>query len=187
MRKIIGASPVLLLTATPIQNSLAELWALVQYVDPTGTLLGTKSVFENVFCAGGDARGVAAEQAQELRRRLGSVIQRTLRRQAQEFLDKPFVGRRAQLFEYRMSPAERALYDDVTDYLLSPQLYAFHGRSRQLLLLGFHRRMASSTAALAASLDRVASRLRALLEGDGDSETLTAFMGDHRVHAEKAR
>ena len=178
VRKIIGASPVLLLTATPIQNSLAELWALVQYVDPTGTLLGTKPVFEDVFCAGGDGRGVAAEQAQELKRRLGTVIQRTLRRQAQEFLDKPFVGRHAQLFEYRMSPAERALYDDVTDYLLSPQLYAFHGRSRQLLLLGFHRRMASSTAALAASLDRVASRLRAMLEGDSDPGTLTAFTGD---------
>ena len=178
MRKIIGASPVLLLTATPIQNSLAELWGLVQYVDPTGTLLGTKPVFENVFCAGGDGRGVAAEQAQELKRRLGSVIQRTLRRQAQEFLDKPFVGRRAQLFEYRMGPAERALYDNVTDYLLSPQLYAFHGRSRQLLLLGFHRRMASSTAALAASLDRVAGRLRALLEGDSDPGTLLAFAGD---------
>ena len=178
VRKIIGPSPVLLLTATPIQNSLTELWALVQYVDPTGTLLGAKPVFEDVFCASGDRRGVAAEQAQELRRRLGTVIQRTLRRQAQEFLDKPFVGRRAQLFDYRMSPAERALYDDVTDYLLSPQLYAFHGRSRQLLLLGFHRRMASSTAALAASLDRVASRLRAMLEGGSDSGTLTAFAGD---------
>ncbi len=99
MREVIGASPVVLLTATPIQNSLAELWGLVQYVDPTGTLLGTKPVFEDVFCAGGDGRGVAAEQARELRRRLGTVIQRTLRRQAQEFLDKPFVGRRAQLFD----------------------------------------------------------------------------------------
>ena len=178
MRKVIGASPVVLLTATPIQNSLDELWGLVQYVDPTGTLLGTKPVFEDVFCAGGDGRGVAAEQARELRRRLGTVIQRTLRRQAQEFLDKPFVGRRAQLFEYRMSSAERTLYDDVTDYLLRPRLHAFQGRSRQLLLLGFHRRMASSTAALAASLDRVASRLRARLAGESDPETATAFTGD---------
>ena len=170
----------MLLTATPIQNSLAELWGLVQYVDPTGTLLGTKPVFEDVFCAGGDGRGVAAEQARELRRRLGTVIQRTLRRQAQEFLDKPFVGRRAQLFEYRMSAAERTLYDDVTDYLLRPRLHAFQGRSRQLLL-GFHRRMASSTAALAASLDRVASRLRARLAGDSDPETATAFTGTSRT------
>ena len=165
VREIIGASPVLLLTATPIQNSLSELWGLVQYVDPSGTLLGDKPTFEKVFCAR-DGRTVAVEQAEELKRRLNTVVQRTLRRQAQEFLDKPFVGRRAQLFEYTMSAAERALYDDVTDYLLRPQLHAFGGRSRQLLLLGFHRRMASSTRALAASLERVAGRLRDMLDGE---------------------
>ena len=165
VREIIGASPVLLLTATPIQNSLSELWGLVQYVDPSGTLLGDKPTFEKVFCAR-DGRTVAVEQAEELKRRLNTVVQRTLRRQAQEFLDKPFVGRRAQLFEYTMSAAERALYDDVTDYLLRPRLHAFEGRSRQLLLLGFHRRMASSTAALAASLERVAGRLRDMLDGE---------------------
>ena len=121
VRRVIGASPVLLLTATPIQNSLRELWGLVQYVDPSGTLLEDKPVFEDVFCAD-DGRGVATHQSEELRRRLSSVVQRTLRRQVQEFLDRPFVGRRAQLFEYRMSPDERALYDDVTDYVLSPTL-----------------------------------------------------------------
>ncbi len=175
--KIIGASPVLLLTATPIQNSLAELWGLVQYVDPTGTLLGDKPVFENVFCKDGDGRRVAAEQADELRNRLATVVKRTLRRQAQEFLDRPFVGRRARLFEYAMSQEERALYDDVTDYLLEPELYAFPGSSRQLLMLGFRRRMASSTAALAASLDRVAERLEGLLAG-------TAAAGDTTDYAD---
>ena len=176
VRQIIGAAPVLLLTATPIQNSLNELWGLVQYVDPTGTLLGEKPVFEDVFCAD-DGRGVATEQSEELKRRLGTVVQRTLRRQAQEFLDKPFVGRRAQLFEYRMSVDERALYDDVTAYLLSPRLHAFRGSARQLLLLGFHRRMASSTAALAKSLERVATRLRGLLEGD-DVDAAGSFAAD---------
>ena len=173
VREIIGASPVLLLTATPIQNSLSELWGLVQYVDPSGTLLGDKPTFEKVFCAR-DGRTVVVEQAEELTRRLDTVVQRTLRRQAQAFLDKPFVGRRAQLFEYTMSPAERALYDDVTDYLLRPRLYAFEGRSRQLLLLGFHRRMASSTEALAASLERVAARLRNMLDGKPSDEDLFA-------------
>ena len=165
VRQVIGAAPVLLLSATPIQNSLDELWGLVQYVDPTGTLLGAKPVFEKVFCAD-DGRGVAAAQSEELKRRLGTVVQRTLRRQAQEFMEQPFVSRQARLFEYRMSAAERALYDDVTTYLLSPRLHAFSGSARQLLLLGFHRRMASSTAALAASLERVAERLRGLLRGD---------------------
>ena len=64
-----------------------------------------------------------------------------------------------------MSVEEKRLYDDVTNYLLSPSLNAFQGRSRQLLLIGFHRIMASSTAALANSLERVAGRLRRMRQG----------------------
>lgn len=164
LREVLNAShtPVLLLTATPMQNNLAELWGLVQYVDPLGTLLGDLATFRETFC-GVDDRQVAEGQEEELRNRLRIVLQRTLRRDAQDFLEKPFVGREARLFEYTMSPRERALYDDVTQYLLEPSIFAFQGRHRQLLLLGFHRRMASSTRALAASLERVAARLRRML------------------------
>lgn len=184
LKRALGMSPVLLLTATPIQNSLAELWGLVHYVDPSGTLLGDLPTFRALFAAssreGGDRR-LAEGTAPELRRRLAQVVQRTLRRQAQDFLDKPFVGRAARTFEYEMSTDERALYDDVTRYLLSPSLQAFRGSHRALLLLGFHRRMASSKAALAASLKNVETRLERMLRGDrvdeGD-ETARAFESD---------
>ncbi len=181
VRELIGPAPVLLMTATPIQNSLAELWALVQYVEPTQTLLGDLPTFKKLFCEGKDARQLADGQDGELRRRLSGVVKRTLRRQAQEFLEQPFVGRRAQLFKYKMHPEELRLYNDVTAYLLQPDLCAFRGRSRQLLLLGFHRLLASSTAALAKSLVRVAARLKKQLHGaaeDGADETGRAFMDD---------
>ena len=84
---------LLLLTATPIQNSLSELWGLVQYVEPTGTLLGDLGTFRAVFC-GADDRELREDQAQELRRRLATVCRRTLRRQAQPFMRRPFVDRR---------------------------------------------------------------------------------------------
>ena len=164
VREAIGSAPVLLLTATPIQNSLAELWGLVQYVEPTGTLLGSLETFRKVFCPGDDAT-IAEGQEEELRRRMAAVCQRTLRRQAQEFMERPFVQRHCRLFEYRMAPDERALYDDVTRWLLEPDLCAFAGGSRHLLLLGFHRRMASSTKALAASLEKVGSRLERIAQG----------------------
>src|SRR5690349_16839285 len=46
LRELLGGrTPALLLTATPLSNSLAELWALVQYVDRGGTLLGDLSTF----------------------------------------------------------------------------------------------------------------------------------------------
>jgi adenine-specific DNA-methyltransferase len=161
VRGFLRSSPVLLLTATPMQNSLAELWGLVQYVEPTGTLLGDIATFRKVFCADDD-KTLVPGQEHELQRRLAVVLQRTLRRQAQEFLDRPFTQRRCRLYEYAMSDDERLLYDDVTEYLLQPSLYAFSGRQRRLLLIGFHRRMASSIPALAASLENVATRLRRL-------------------------
>jgi adenine-specific DNA-methyltransferase len=160
-------TPVLLLTATPIQNSLLELWGLVHYVDPTGTLLGDLATFRQIFCPTDD-RVLAEGQEHELQRRLGTVLQRTLRRQAQEFMSAPFMRRQAQLFEYTMSPEERSLYDDVTAYLLEPSLYAFRGKQRQLLLIAFHRGMASSLRALSRSLEKVADRLRRLRDGRHD-------------------
>jgi hypothetical protein len=164
VRGFLRTTPVLLLTATPMQNSLAELWGLVQYVEPSGTLLGDIATFRKVFCDEDD-RALVPGQEHELQRRLGMVLRRTLRRQAQEFLDRPFTQRRCRLYEYAMSDDERELYDDVTEYLLQPSLHAFSGRQRRLLLIGFHRRMASSIEALAASLENVAARLRRMQAG----------------------
>jgi Helicase conserved C-terminal domain/SNF2-related domain len=168
VRSFLRTSPVLLLTATPMQNSLAELWGLVQYVEPTGTLLGDITTFRQVFCADDD-RILVPGQEHELQRRLAQVLQRTLRRQAQEFLDRPFTERRCRLYEYEMSSDERSLYDDVTEYLLQPSLYAFTGSQRRLLLIGFHRRMASSIPALASSLQNVVGRLRQMAVGRGEA------------------
>ena len=177
VRGFLRSTPVLLLTATPMQNSLAELWGLVQYVEPTGTLLGDIATFREVFCDEDD-RTLVPGQEHELQRRLAIVLQRTLRRQAQEFLDRPFTQRRCRLYEYAMSDAERSLYDDVTEYLLEPSLYAFAGRQRRLLLIGFHRRMASSIPALAASLENVASRLRRLQRGLPSDDTVINTLRD---------
>jgi hypothetical protein len=171
--------PVLLLTATPLQNSLAELWALVRFVDPNGTLLGDITTFRQTFCAHDD-RILLAGQGPELQRRMRVVLFRTLRRQAQQFLDKPFVSRQARLFEYPMQADERSLYEDVTTFLMSRRLAAFSGRQRRLLLIGFHRRMASSTAALASSLEKVAERLDRMSKGMpvDDEALVTEFTAD---------
>lgn len=188
LREVIkrSGSPVVLLTATPIQNSLAELWGLVQYVEPTGTLLGRLPTFREVFCEGGD-RNVLPEQAGELRRRLQTVLQRTLRRQAQEFLQVPFVERHSRVFHYAMSPEEQALYADVTSWLMREHLYAFRGKQRHLLLISFHRRMASSLAALAESLQRVAQRLRDRLARRGHvvSDDSTQFLQEMAADLEE--
>ncbi len=172
-----GQVKTLLLTATPIQNSLLELWSLAQYVEPTGTLLGDLPTFRATFC-GDDGRTVVPGRERALRDRLAVICQRTLRRQAQPFMKRAFVGRHARTFDYAMSKDERALYDDVTQYLLRPNLQAFRGSHRTLLLLGFHRRMGSSVRALAASLRRVEKRLSQMLEGREDKLAAVTFFHD---------
>lgn len=175
VKQALSGTPMLLLTATPIQNTLTEMWGLVQYVEPTGTLLGDLGTFRSVFCDGDDRR-IRPGQDDELKRRLATVCQRTLRRQAQAFMAKAFTQRTARLFEYSMSPQESQLYDDVTAYLLDPKTLAFRGTHRRLLLIGFHRRMGSSVVALADSLQAVADRLRRKLSGGAD--TLQLFAAD---------
>ena len=179
VRGFLRTAPVLLLTATPMQNSLAELWGLVQYVEPTGTLLGDIETFRRVFCPTDD-RTLIPGQEHELQRRLAMVLQRTLRRQAQEFLERKFTQRRCRLYEYKMSDAERSLYEDVTEYLMRPSLHAFAGAQRRFLLIGFHKRMASSLPALASSLENVATRLRRLSSGQqaGDGDEMLRDLDD---------
>ena len=175
VKQALTGTPMLLLTATPIQNSLTEMWGLVQYVEPTGTLLGDLGTFRTVFCDGDDRR-IRPGQHDELKRRLAMVCQRTLRRQAQAFMAKAFTQRTARLFEYSMSPDEAQLYDEVTAYLLDPKTLAFRGSHRRLLLISFHRRMGSSIVALADSLQAVADRLRKTLTGATD--TLRLFQSE---------
>jgi superfamily II DNA or RNA helicase len=185
VRSFLRSTPVLLLTATPIQNNLTELWGLIQYVEPTGTLLGNLRTFRDVFCDGDD-RTLVRGQDDELRRRIETVVQRTLRRQAQDFLERPFVARHAQIFEYSMTAREKLLYDQVTAYLLEPQLFAFRGNQRRLLLIGFHRLMGSSIAALTASLRKVAARLDRMLAGHtpDQANTLLDDLEDDEMQVE---
>ena len=111
----------------------------MQYVDPLGTLLGDLPTFREVFC-GADDRQLAPGQEDELRSRLRSVLQRTLRRQAQVFLEKPFVGRQARLFEYAMSAGRRSRSTTTSRTISwSRASSRSQGSHRQLLLLSFHR------------------------------------------------
>jgi hypothetical protein len=158
-----AGTPVLLLTATPIQNHLVELWGLVQYVERTNELLGDLPTFRELFCSDGDRTLHESLQA-ELQRRLATVQQRTLRKQAQEFLEFPFVERQAKVIEYSMSDEERAIYEGVTAWLMDPYICSFSSKSSRLLQIGFHRRMGSSLAALQASLEKVVARLESQLD-----------------------
>ncbi len=157
LKLVTSRSPVILLTATPLQNSLLELWSLVHYVDPSGVTLGALNEFSSNFCTQ-DGRALKEGTEAELRSRLSNVICRTLRQDAQPFLKQKFTARHCETINFNMEKAEAELYDAVSSWLDRP-MAAFPNRNRRMIALLLRRRMGSSVPALKSTLDRIRLRL----------------------------
>jgi superfamily II DNA/RNA helicase len=140
----------LLLTATPLQNSLLELFGLVGIIDEH--IFGDIKSFRTQF-----ARLDSDADFQSLRDRLKPICQRTLRRQVLEYI--PFTNRIALVEEFVPSDAEQKLYNLVSDYLQRQNLYALPASQRQLMTLILRRLLASSTFAIAGTLEGLANKL----------------------------
>jgi SNF2 family DNA or RNA helicase len=141
---------MLLLTATPVQNDMEELFNLVSLLTPGQ--LHTYDRFLERFVGSRDLRVPA--RVPELRERLKGVMVRNRRGIA--FTLPP---RRVHSLRVRLSPAERRLYDDVTGFVRE----AFWSRSgrlpwtARLTLIVLQREIGSSTFAVAATLGRLAN------------------------------
>lgn len=140
----------LLLTATPLQNSLLELFGLVSIIDEH--IFGDIKSFRTQF-----ARLESDADFQSLRDRLKPICQRTLRRQVLEYI--PFTNRIALVEVFVPTDAEQKLYNLVSDYLQRENLYALPASQRQLMTLILRRLLASSTFAIAGTLDGLANKL----------------------------
>lgn len=108
IKTAVAHAPKLLLTATPLQNSLMELYGLVSVIDDYtfGDLKSFKSRF---------ARLTNADNFDDLKERLKPVCKRTLRRQVLEYVK--YTNRIPITQEFYPSEAEQRLYDLVSDYL----------------------------------------------------------------------
>ncbi len=157
LKHLIGERPVILLTATPLQNSLLELWSLVRFVDPSGIALGDLHEFNRLFCVS-KGRELREGTEIELRSRLSGSVCRTLRADAQPFLRTPFTKRRCETINFSMEAAERELYQAVSDWLEGP-IAAYRSRNRRMITLLLRRRMGSSVFALSSSLNKIRQRL----------------------------
>ncbi|RMW98555.1 DEAD/DEAH box helicase [Allofranklinella schreckenbergeri] len=143
-----------LLTATPLQNTLLELYGLVSLIDER--VFGDLESFRTQFGA------KATEQSlHKLRQRLAPVCQRTLRRQVQPYVS--YTRRKAIVQEFTPSADEQALSSQVADYLRRPSLKALPEGQRQLISLVLWKLLASSSHAIAGALGTMAQRLRTVL------------------------
>lgn len=144
----------ILLTATPLQNNLTELYGLISIIDETH--FGGEHAFKAQYAS---AAGDPVAQ-QLLRERLAPICNRTLRRQVQEAGHIDFRKRHARTFKFAPDEAEQQLYDVLSAYLQDPDTIAYGGRTNALVLLQARKVLGSSTFAVAQYLDGLAARLR---------------------------
>lgn len=157
----------LLLTATPLQNNLQELFGLVSFLD--------ERVFGDVkaFRARYQSREVAERELGDLRERLRPLCQRTLRRQVTEYIR--FTNRIPFTQDFTPSRAEQELYDLVSEYLQRDTLHALPERLRPLMTMILRKLMASSTFAIAGTLNAMAERLQTQAVEEILAEDFEAF------------
>ncbi|QRP64401.1 DEAD/DEAH box helicase family protein [Rhodanobacter sp. FDAARGOS 1247] len=165
-----------LLTATPLQNTLLELYGLVSMIDDR--VFGDLDSFRSQFSQ--PSEGALAS----LRSRLGSVCKRTLRRQVQQYVS--YTARRAILQEFTPSVGEQELSRLVGDYLRRPSLKALPDGQRQLISLVLWKLLASSSHAIAGALDTMANRLQGVLDEAPEVDLSEALDQDYESLDETA-
>ena len=141
----------LLLTATPLQNSLVELFGLSTLIDEH--LFGDLNAFRAQYASAGSS-------ITDLRQRLATFCKRTLRNQVTEYVR--YTERRAITRPFTPSEAEHSLYEAVSGFLQRPNSYALPHRQRHLTALILRKLLASSSRAIAGTLDALRVRLETL-------------------------
>lgn len=154
LKEALGDRFKILLTATPLQNNLTELYGLVSIIDETH--FGGEHAFKAQYT--GAASNPASQQL--LRERLEPICNRTLRRQVQEAGHINFRKRHAVTFRFEASEPEQQLYEALSEYLRDPTTIAYGGRNNPLVLLQARKVLGSSTFAVARYLDSLVERLR---------------------------
>jgi adenine-specific DNA-methyltransferase len=170
LKDTLRGQPKVLLTATPLQNSLLELFGLVGFLDEH--LFGDIASFRAAYLRG----PLTETQFRDLRSRLAPLCKRTLRRQVTEYVR--YTRRIPITQDFTPTDEEQRLYDGVSAYLQRERLHALPVSQRKLMTLVLRRLLASSTFAIAGTLASLLARLRgqaARLEGPGPEEDFEAF------------
>jgi hypothetical protein len=144
----------LLLTATPLQNSLLELFGLSTIIDDH--LFGDVSSFRSQYMR-------QDSDLAELRSRLAGFTKRTLRNQVAEYIQ--YTERRPITRPFRPTDDEHKLYETVSEFLLRDDTFSIPVQQRSLTTLILRKLLASSSHAIAGTLETMKDRLQKIRDG----------------------
>jgi hypothetical protein len=155
LKRALQGRKKLLITATPLQNSLMELYGLSTLIDEH--MFGDENAFRKRFVSSGTG-------LDELRKRLATFAKRTLRRDVLEYIK--YTERKALTQPFNPTDDEQALYERISAFLQKEDSYALPKQQRHLTALILRKLLASSSHAVAATLVTIRERLQALLTAE---------------------
>lgn len=156
LRSALADRQKLLLTATPLQNNLMELYGLVTVIDDQ--FFGSPDAFRAEFGGREDRAALSI-----LGRRLAPICIRTLRRQVQKAGLINYTNRLPKTFDFTPDRLEEDLYKHMSDYLQREDTVAVGQNGRHLVTLVLRKILGSSSFAVAATLDKMVGRLERTL------------------------
>ena len=167
LKNALSGRKKLLLTATPLQNNLMELYGLTSLIDEH--VFGDAKTFRDMYVksANADIRN------RSLKLRMSGVCKRTLRKQVTEYVR--YTNRHAILQEYAPTADEEKLYNFISDYLQEDRLYALPSGQRTLITMVLRKLLASSSFAISGTLGSLIKRLEALLQGYDEQLDMSDF------------
>ena len=163
LKQALEHAPKLLLTATPLQNSLLELFGLVSFIDEHA--FGDLQSFREQFAYLND-RAIF----ESLKARLRPICKRTLRRQVTAYVS--YTKRHPLVQPFTPEASEDQLYDLVSNYLRRDNLQALPSSQRSLMTLVLRKLLASSSFAIAGALETISRRLQARLNPEPNEDEL---------------
>ncbi len=160
LRTALAGKKKILLTATPLQNSLLELYGLTSFIDEYafGDLKSFKSRYN------GD---LSENDYAQLKKRLAPLCHRTLRRQVLEYIR--YTSRIPMLQEFFPSDEETELYNLVTEFLQRDRLISIRSSQRTLTTLVLRKLLASSSYAIGGTLQTIIQRIDAQVDLEDSS------------------
>lgn len=142
----------LLLTATPFQNSLMELYGITSVIDDN--IFGSDKTFRSVYGTGGFN--------EDLRERLKNLYKRTLRKDVKEYIN--YTNRLPLTQKFDSTDAEFELYNEISEFLRRTDIYSVPRQQQKLTTMIIRKILASSTNALISTLTNIKNRLELMLE-----------------------
>ena len=127
---------LLLLTATPLQNNLEELYNLIELLRPG--YLGTWNQFKTRYMLGTDSRTINPAFKEELQKILSELIIRTTRKEVRSYIK--FTDRIPHTEILKPTAEETTLYESITSIVRN--LYA---DNQSMFALMMYQRLASSS------------------------------------------